>query len=165
MLERFEEFTFSIYEIQRCWTKLASEGMEVYGLKGSCAVYLLAMRRFPGGVTAARLGSLCGRDKADVSRAVAVLQSKGLVEKTDGGKKKSYRAGIVLTEQGRLLTEEIAKRAEYAESIAGAGLSDDERKIMYSALEKIRGNLKSLEKDGIPVKCPEEGLPAVLKLY
>ena len=166
MLERFETFTFSIYEIQRCWNKIASEGMEQFGLKGSYAVYLIAMRRFPEGVTAARLSSLCGRDKADVSRAAAVLESQGLISK-ETGSGNLYRAKLMLTERGAAVTEEIARKAEYAEKAAGSGLTEDERENLYKSLEIIRQNLRELAKDGIPVEERPElsGLPDIIKLY
>ena len=153
MLERFEKFTFSIYEIQRCWNKIASEGMERYGLKGSYAIYLIAMRRFPGGITSAELGSVCNRDKADVSRAVSVLESKGIVmrDKSD----KSYRAKLFLTNRGAEMTEQIAKKAEYAEKVAGDGLSDADRINLYHSLERIMGNMVELAKQGIPASGDE----------
>lgn len=166
MLERFEEFTFAIYEIQRCWNKIASEGMEAYGLKGSYVVYLLAMNRFPDGITASKLGAVCGRDKADVSRAVAVLESKGMLKKSsDGGN--LYRAKLFLTESGALLTKEIAKKAEYAQKIAGAGLSPSDSEALYRSLKTIRTNLRELAKDGIPSENPaaDEAVPGLVRLY
>lgn len=149
MLERFEEFTYTIYEIQRCWNRIASEGMEFYGLKGSYAVYLIAMYRRPEGITATELGALCSRDKADVSRAVAVLESKNILRK-EAGSGNLYRAKLVLTEYGAAITESIVKKAVIAEEIAGAGLSEEQRTALYNSLVTISQNLKELCKTGIP---------------
>ena len=154
MLERFERFTLTICEIQRIWNKIASDEMDAYGLKGSYLVYLIAMRRRPEGLTAAQLGSLCSKDKADVSRAVTVMESKGLIKK-ESGSGNLYRAKLLLTDQGSLVTESIVKKAEIAENIAGDGLYDGEREIMYSALAKIAANLRELSKTGIPSEEPE----------
>ncbi len=149
MYERFEEFTFAVYEIQRRWNKIASDGMEFYGLKGSYVVYILALNRVPEGLTAAGLGNICGRDKADVSRTLAVLESKNIIRKESGGGN-IYRAKLYLTETGKALAEELAKKAEYAEAAVGKGLSDDDRAALYRSLEVIRNNLRELEAKGIP---------------
>lgn len=154
MLERFEEFTFTIYEIQRCWNKIAAEGMEFCGLKGSYAIYLIALHRHPEGMTAAQLCSVCGRDKADVSRAVAVLESKGFLAK-ESGSGNLYRAKLTLTEQGVELTKNILKKAETAEEIVGKGLSDTDREVLYRALGTICENMQDLAKNGIPAKDDE----------
>lgn len=155
MLERFEMFTNCIYEIQRCWNKIAADGMEYYGLKGSHALYLIAMYRRPEGVTATQLGVLCGRDKADISRAVAVLESKGMLTK-QAGSSNLYRAKLVLTEYGRAITESIVKKAVIAEQISGAGLTPAERDTLYRALYKVSKNMHALCETGIPQTAESE---------
>lgn len=154
MLERFEKFTFMIYELQRCWNRIASDEMVFYGLKGSYASYLIAMYRRPEGVTASQLGYLCGRDKADVSRAVAVLESKGILKK-ETGSGNLYRAKLLLTEYGLAITESVVKKAMLAENIAGAGLSDGQRSVLYGALSQISQNMRELCKTGIPVEAAQ----------
>ena len=66
MVDRFERFSFSVFEISRCWHKLAAEEMAKYDLKGPHAIYLTVLQHNPEGLTAARICELCGRDKADV---------------------------------------------------------------------------------------------------
>ena len=44
---RFERFSLAIFEISRCWHKLAADEMAKYGLKGPHAMYLVTIRRFP----------------------------------------------------------------------------------------------------------------------
>lgn len=51
MLQRFEQFTSAIFEISRCWRKLAEDELSVYGLKGPYATYLTVMYRFEDGIT------------------------------------------------------------------------------------------------------------------
>ncbi len=149
MLDRFEKFSCTIYEIQRCWNKIASDEMLFYGLKGSYCVYLIAMRRRPEGITATQLGALCGRDKADVSRAVAVLESKGILKK-ETGSGNLYRAKLTLTEYGMAITESIVKKAALAENIAGNGLDEKDREQLYNALEVINKNMQELCRTGLP---------------
>ena len=62
MIERFEGFTSGINGIYRYILKIEREEMEKHGLKGSHAIYLTTLYRFPEGITAARLGELLGRE-------------------------------------------------------------------------------------------------------
>ena len=150
MLNRFAKFSFSISEIDRCWHKLAAEEMAKYDLNGSHAVYLNALYDAEQeGITAAQLSELCGKNKADVSRMVAILESKGLVKKQAVGDN-MYRARLVLTQEGRNAAEQVRERAALAVELAGSGLSEEERENFYKALELITVNLQRLSKEGIP---------------
>ena len=149
MVNRFEKFSFAISEIHRFWHKIASDEMTKLGLKGPHVVYLVALKRFPAGVTAAELSEMCGRDKSDVSRAIASMEEKGLGLK-QGENQNLYRARLVLTDEGKKAAAHISKRAGLAVEMGGKGLSDQERKTFYDALELIASNLGSISKDGLP---------------
>ena len=150
MLNRFAKFSFSISEIDRCWHKLAVEEMSKYGLNSPHAVYLNTMYDAnPEGITAAQLGELCGKNKADVSRMIAILVKKGLVQKVAVGNN-MYRAKLILTEEGRRAAEHVRKRAALAVELAGSGLSNEERETFYRALDLITENLQKLSKEGLP---------------
>ena len=110
MVDRFERFSFAISEISRCWHKLAAEEMEKYGLRGPHCLYLLAMYHHPGGVTAPQLGELCGRDKADVSRMMAMMREKGLVVKESAGQT-LYGGVWRLTHAGKAAAEYVCARS------------------------------------------------------
>ena len=43
MIERFEHFTLSIFNINRYWNKIATEEMKKYGLRGAYALYLVIL--------------------------------------------------------------------------------------------------------------------------
>lgn len=149
MINRFEKFSFAISEIHRFWHKIASDEMMKLGLKGPHVVYLVALKRFPDGVTAAELSAMCGRDKSDVSRAVSSMEEKGLLQK-QGITQNLYRAKLVLTEAGRRAAAHISKRAGKAVEMGGKGLTEEERKIFYDSLELIASNLGDISKDGLP---------------
>ncbi len=152
MLNRFAKFSYSIAEIDRCWHKLAAEEMAKYDLNSPHAVYLTTLYDAdPEGITAAQLGELCGKNKADVSRMIAILEKKNLVQKVAVGKN-MYRAKLMLTQEGRQAAEHVRKRAAVAVELAGSGLSTQERETFYKALELITENLRKLSKDGLPLK-------------
>ncbi len=143
MIERFERFTYAISEINRYWHKIATEEMSKYGLKGPFAMYLTVLYRNPDGVTSVKLGELCDKNKADVSRAIAVLEEKGLVIR-EGVGNSMYRAKVKLTAKGETAAEMVQRAAIRAVEMGGDGLSPENREIFYSALERISANLKQL---------------------
>lgn len=144
-MDRFERFSYAIFEIYYYWHKIAAEVLEAYGLKGASAVYFTALNRFPAGITASELGALCSRDKADVSRVIFQMTQKGFVC-TDG---RSYRAKLFLTAQGREVAAHINERAEIAANLGSAGLNDVQREVFYDSLELIASNLKKIGNEGI----------------
>lgn len=150
MLNRFAKFSQSIAEIDRCWHKLAAEEMAKYELNSPHAVYLNTLYETDSeGISAAQLGDLCGKNKADVSRMIAILEQKGLVQKIAVGKN-MYRAKLLLTQKGKDAAEQVRKRAALAVELAGNGLTDSERETFYKALGIITENLQQLSKEGLP---------------
>ena len=122
--------------------------MEPYGLKGPNGVYFTALYRYSEGLTSVKLGEVCSRDKSDVSRALALMEQKGLIEKeTVGGNR--YRALVRLTEDGKKVAREINEKAKQAVEIGGKGLSENDRAIFYRSLDLIAGNLRKLSEDGL----------------
>ena len=151
MLNRFTRFSLAIAEIDRCWHKLAAEEMAKYDLNSPHAVYLNTLYQYPEEITAAKLGELCCKNKADVSRMVSIMEKKGLVRK-EGIGGNFYRAKLLLTAEGRLAAEHVRERAAVAVELAGAGLSHETREVFYNALEQITANLQTLSKEGLPSK-------------
>ena len=150
MLNRFAKFSFSIAEIDRCWHKLAAEEMAKYELNSPHAVYLNTLYDAgEEGITSAQLAEICGKNKADVSRMVAILEKKGLVKKVAVGSN-MYRARLMLTDEGRNAARHVRERAALAVELAGSGLTEEERETFYKALELITWNLQKLGRDGLP---------------
>ena len=149
MLNRFARFSLAISEIDRCWHKLAAEAMAKYELNSPHAVYLTTLCDFSEGITAAKLGELCCKNKADVSRMVRILEKKGLVRKEAVGRN-LYRAKLVLTDEGKHAAQYVQERAALAVELAGSGMSDTDRGIFYRCLENITANLQTLSKEGLP---------------
>ena len=147
MIDRFEKFSLAISEIWRYWHKLATTVMKKHGLKGPLAVYFTTLYRYPNGLTAAELGALCSRDKADVSRMVILLEKQGLVQKVDNVNN-SYKIPIILTDKGIEIAEDINQKVMEAVEKGGKGLSEKERDIFYNSLDIISSNLQNLTEKG-----------------
>ncbi len=142
MIEKFEVFTIAMSEITSFWAKIATTEMEKYGLKGTCAKYFITLLKNPNGITAARICEICYRDKAEVSRTLLALEKKGLIIRETNGSN-SYRALVKLTDSGKKVATDIAKRVEYAVGIGGDGVSEEDKETFFSCLEIIAKNLQS----------------------
>ena len=149
MIDRFERFSFLISEVSRSWHKIASDEMAKHGLKGPHSVYLITMHRFPDGITAPQLCDLCGKDKSDVSRMMAIMEKKGLVKK-EGIHQNLYRGAFKLTPAGMEAAESVMRRASLAVELAGEEVSDENRSIFYGTFEIISNNLREISKNGLP---------------
>ncbi len=150
MIDRFEHFTYASNEISKFWRKLAGEEMEKFGLKASHAIYFTLLAKNPEtGLTATQLCDYSGRDKADVSRMMAIMEKKGLLTK-EGSHQNLYNGVFKLTEEGRKVAACVQDRASKAVLAAGKDLSQETREIFYTALDSIVANLRELNRKGIP---------------
>ena len=148
MLRRFEQFCTSAFSIYRSILKIERMEMEKFGLKGPHAQCLLTMARYPEGVTAAQLCTLCDKDKAAISRTVAELEEANMLLRQCNGKNR-YRAQLKLTERGYEAAAQVAERAKFAVEQAGSGLSDEQRAVFYYALGLIADNLQNICDEGL----------------
>ena len=148
MVNRFESFVSSISSISRHIQKIERDVMVRYGLKGPHAQYLIAMNRYPGGVTAAQLSSICDRDKAAVSRAIAELETAQLVQRPSA-LSSGYRVLLTLTERGKQAATQLIRTAELAVEQAGQGLTDENRTAFYAAFHQIASNLQRMSEAGL----------------
>lgn len=157
MIERFEQFVSFISSIYRDVQKIERDEMVKYGLKGPYAQYLVAMHRYPEGITAAELCEVCDKDKAAVSRALAEMETHELVTR-QGHNDNQYRALLKLTEKGMAAADYVFRKAVNAVLIAGEDVDEGARMVMYSALQSIAGRIKTIAKEGIPdvIPCGKE---------
>lgn len=151
MISKYEQFSASVSCIYRDIQRIERVEMAKFGLKGPHAQCLLAMSRYPEGVTATQLCEICEKDKAAISRTLAELQQGGLVLRTERNGTR-YRALLTLTEKGLEAARTVNKKAQLAVEQAGAGLNDDQREVFYSVLGLIAGNLHTICKEGLKDK-------------
>ncbi len=148
MISRFEKFSYLIGELSKLLHKIEGEVLEAIGLKGPYAIYILTVAKHSEGITASELSEICGRDKADVSRAVTALVNGGFAEKnTKEGKK--YKSVFKLTQKGIKVANELRTKANSAVEYASRGVSSEDRMIFYSTLETIYSNMKNMSNYGV----------------
>ena len=148
MESRYELISGSLASMYHDIQKIERMEMAKYGLKGPHAQCLLAMKRHPEGITAARICEACEKDKAAVSRILSELEAAGMVvRKNRNGSR--YRASLLLTQQGNLAAEAVVEKARLAVELAGTGFGETERETFYRVLAIIAGNLHKLCKEGL----------------
>ena len=148
MADRFEQFTFSVSSIYQSIQKIQRQEMASYGLKSAHVACLLTLQQYPEGITAAKLGKLCDKDKAAISRTLTELEQRGMVCRKETGAG-GYRALLCLSQQGTEVAEKVKNRTVLAVDKAGSGLTDDDRKVMYAALGRIAENLQQICRKGL----------------
>ena len=148
MVTRFEQFSASVSCIHRCIQKIERVEMAKYGLKGPHAQCLLAMSRYPEGITSSQLCTICDKDKAAISRTVAELEREGLVNRNTKGTNR-YRALLKVTEQGKIAAEHVDQRAKLAVEKASEGMTDEQRVTLYKVLDLIAGHLQTICEEGL----------------
>lgn len=149
MLEnRYELISTSISCMYHDIQKIERTEMAKYGLKGPHAQCLLAMRRHPEGITAARLCETCEKDKAAVSRILTELEEAGMVLREHRNSTR-YRANLLLTQEGSAAAAAVEEKARLAVELAGTGFGEEEREIFYRVLGIISANLHRLCREGL----------------
>lgn len=148
MLHRYEIFSAAVASMYHAIQRIERVEMAKYGLKGPHAQCLLAMSRYPDGLTSVRLCEICDKDKAAISRTVSELEEAGLLTIAEKNGVR-YRAMLYLTETGQAAAKAVCRRAELAVAQAGQGLTDGQREVFYDVLAKIAGNLHAICKNGL----------------
>lgn len=148
MVGRFEQFCTAISSIHRSIQKIERVEMAKYGLKGPHAQCLVAMARYPEGITAARLCEICEKDKAAISRTVSELEQAGMVQHKDPSGKR-YRSGLELTEKGSEVAQSVNRLIYLAVSQASEGYDTQTRQTFVRVLNLIAGNLQTICAEGL----------------
>ncbi len=143
MEERYQLFTTLIAKCARAIKKIKSGEMSEFNLKGlhvSCLYYVYVSKK---SLTATELCDICDEDKANVSRAIDMLEDGGFVVCNSKTQKK-YNCPISLTEKGAEVAKSVADKIDNIVTLASRGLSEENRKIFYSSLSLISNNLDKI---------------------
>ncbi len=146
-MDRFERFTTQIFHIYRYIQRIKTMEMTDLGLKGNQVLCLFHLFQHPEGLTPTELCRRSEEDKAAVSRTLRELEEKGHVSRPEEAERKRYRTKVFLTEQGKQTAAIIQQRSASVVEKGGAGLSEEQREQLYTALDRISSNLATLCQD------------------
>ncbi len=143
MEERYQLFTTLIAKCARAIKKIKSREMSEFNLKGlhvSCLYYVYISKK---SLTATELCEICDEDKANISRAIDMLEEGGFIVCNSKTQKK-YNCPISLTETGMTVAKSVANKIDDMVMLASRGLSEENRKVFYSSLTLISNNLDEI---------------------
>ena len=142
MEKRFEMFTVLTTSIGRSIRKIKNAEMMEYDLKAphvTCLYYLYSC----GPMTAKDLCELCEEDKANMSRIIDYLEKRDFITCSSTSSRR-YRCLWSLKEQGIEVSEFISRKIDDVLGAAGDGITEEDRTVMYSCLERINTNLQKI---------------------
>lgn len=141
MRSQYDMFTSLITKANRCIQKIKNFEMDEMGLKGKQVQCLFHLYNSKEGLTSTQLCTLCGEDKAAISRTVKELESLGYVFFEEQDEKK-YKNPIKLTDAGEKVGKLIVEKTDNFVELGGEGLSEENRKNFYASLTLICDNLQ-----------------------
>ena len=115
-----------------------------YGLTGAHTMCLRHLYNEPEGLTRTKLVRLCDIDKAQISRIINDLCSKGYVIETEN-ENINYRKRLKLSPLGKDTTEEINQMVLDLNTFVSEDIKVEDIEIFYHVFEIITERLKQSE--------------------
>lgn len=142
--ERFREFSGLVSRAEKALQRVKTENVKDYGLRGVHVSCLLALHERPEGLTATELASVCGVDRAQISRVTAELRGLDLVCEASPGPRRRYRGALELTEEGRAAAAEMAGIVDEKLQRVSGDIPPEELTVFYRVFGAIVERLEKL---------------------
>ena len=142
--ERFREFSGLVSRAEKALQRVKTENVKDYGLRGVHVSCLLALHERPEGLTATELASVCGVDRAQISRGTAELRGLDLVCEASPGPRRRYRGALELTEEGRAAAAEMAGIVDEKLQRVSGDIPPEELTVFYRVFGAIVERLEKL---------------------
>lgn len=142
--ERFREFSGLVSRAEKALQRVKTENVKDYGLRGVHVSCLLALHERPEGLTATELASVCGVDRAQISRVTAELRGLDLVCEASPGPRRRYRGALELTEEGRAAAAEMAGIVDEKLQRVSGDIPPEELTVFYRVFGDIVERLEKL---------------------
>lgn len=142
--ERFREFSGLVSRAEKALQRVKTENVKDYGLRGVHVSCLLALHERTEGLTAMELASVCGVDRAQISRVTAELRGLDLVCEASPGPRRRYRGALELTEEGRAAAAEMAGIVDEKLQRVSGDIPPEELTVFYRVFGAIVERLEKL---------------------
>ena len=142
--DRFDSFNHLLSSSGKSIQRLKVMGMLPFGLTGAHTLCLRHLYNNPDGLTRTKIVRLCDIDKAQVSRVINDLCSKGYVIETEN-ESINYRKRLKLTPLGKDTTAKINNLILDLNSFVSSDIPEEDLAIFYKTFETICGRLKDAE--------------------
>ena len=140
--KRFDLFVQLISSLNKYIRKIKTEELSEFNLKGTHVMCIYYIDKFSK-ITAKELCDLTGEDKAAISRALDYLEGEGFIQH-EIDELKRYKTPYVFTEKGLSFASRYCGRIDETVENADAGVEEDDKDVMFRALEIINNNLKEI---------------------
>ena len=142
--DRFDSFNHLISSSAKSIQRMKVMGMIPYGLTGAHTLCLRHLYNHPEGLTRTKIVRLCNIDKAQVSRVINDLCSKGYVIETEN-ENINYRKRLLLTPMGKDTTAQINETILYLTSVVSKDIPEEDLAVFYKTFDIICTRLKEAE--------------------
>ena len=142
--DRFDKFYYHASCALKSIQKLKNKAMLPFGLASAHTMCLRHLYNAPEGLTRTRLTYLCDIDKAQVSRVINELSSRGYVVETED-ESINYKKRLKLTPMGTEIAKEINKIVLKIHSHVSSDFSEEEINTFYRVFDVICDKLREAE--------------------
>ena len=141
--DRFLLFSSLLNDAQKSIARIKYKKMDSYGLGSAHTLCLCILDEHKDGLSKTELASLCGVDKAQISRIISELLEKGFV--TVATPERNYKQKYILTESGMGIASEIKGIILDINNFVSGGIPKEEIDAFYATFKTICENLIKAE--------------------
>jgi len=140
------QLEFLLAEVVRLQLRVYNGRFRVTGLNQSQVAALVHLDRVEE-LSQTGLAARLGMRKAAAGTLIDGLEGKALVERTRGREDRRLQL-VSITEAGRRVVNEVDAMGEVLGIGLREGISREERTQLVSILQRVRGNLRKIEREG-----------------
>lgn len=141
MRDRFELFTISVTRAYKYIQQIKKHESATFGIKGIHVMCIVALGKYPEGLTVTELAASCCEDKAAISRTVDSLAEKGYVTYEEAQARRRWRSKVKLTEKGQEVTKGVEQLIEEIVGKIRGELTTEQETAFYRIFRCINDRL------------------------
>lgn len=140
------QLEFLLAEVVRLQLRVYNGRFRATGLNQSQVAALIHLDRVEE-LSQTDLAARLGMRKAAAGALIDGLEGKGLVERTRSREDRRLQL-VSITDAGRRVVDEVDRMGEALGTGLRQGISREERAQLVSILQRLRANLRAMEKEG-----------------
>lgn len=126
--------------IARALDSISNIEFKEYELTKGQYLYLVRICENPG-IIQEKLSEMIKVDRTTVARAIKKLEHNGFIDRQDDQHNKKIKK-LYPTEKGKKVYPFIKRENDYSNTVALEGFSESEIEIIFSLLQRVRGNIE-----------------------
>ncbi|MGG0717937.1 MarR family transcriptional regulator [Robertmurraya massiliosenegalensis] len=135
-----KEILREIGMIARALDSISNIEFKEYNLTKGQYLYLVRICENPG-IIQEKLAEMIKVDRTTASRAIKKLEIQGFIEKREDSRNQKIK-NLFPTEKGQSVYPFIRRENDYSNTVALAGMSEEEIETLFYLLQKVRKNIE-----------------------